>query len=212
MDFFTGGRLRPLLLATLLPLLLLGSHGARAASMLEAIEGTRGTRGTISFYGGLLTSPCSLMPDSQEQAIGLGEVNAATFQNAGDQSIPVHFRLSFRHCLLGARAVVDSPTGQRNGEATRLYLQGEQAATLIFLGDSDIHNPDLLRLTGGTQGIGLRLKDDQGRALSINQQSRAYTLQPGNNTRWFSAQLESTQRYTQANRFGGIVHVQIVYL
>lgn len=209
MEIFTGGRLRPLLLATLLPLLLLGSCGARAVSMLEAIEGTSGT---VSFYGGLLTSPCSLTPDSQDQAISLGEVSAAAFQNAGDQSVPVRFRLSFRHCLLGARAVVDSPTGQRDAEATRLYLQGEQAATLIFLGDSDVHNPDLLKLSGGVQGIGLRLKDGQGRALSINQQSRPYILQPGNNTLWFSAQLESTQRYTQANRFGGVVHVQIVYL
>ncbi len=208
MDVFTGGRLRPLLLATLLPILLLGNRSAQAVSMLEAIEGTSGT---VSFYGGLLTSPCSLTPDSQDQAIDLGEVNAAAFQNAGDQSVPVRFRLSFRNCLLGARAVVDNPVGQRDAEATRLYLQGEQAATLVFLGDSDAHNPSLLRL-GGVQGIGLRLKDDQGRVLSINQQSRPYILQPGNNTLWFSAQLESTQRYTQANRFGGVVHVQIVYL
>ncbi|TQI77781.1 type 1 fimbria pilin [Serratia fonticola] len=209
MEVFTGGRLRPLLLATLLPMLLLGSSSVRAVSMLEAIEGTSGT---ISFYGGLLTSPCSLTPDSQDQAIDLGDVNATAFQNAGDQSIPVRFRLSFRNCLLGARAVIDTPAGQRDAEATRLYLQGEQAATLIFLGDSDVHNPELLQLKGGAQGIALRLKDAQGRALSINQQSRPYILQPGNNTLWFSAQLESTQRYTQANQFGGVVHVQIVYL
>ncbi|WP_431224601.1 fimbrial protein [Serratia sp. L9] len=209
MEVFTASRLRPRLLATLLPLLFLGSNGVQAVSMLEAIEGTSGT---VSFYGGLLTSPCSLTPDSQDQAIDLGEVNAATFQHAGDQSVPVRFRLSFRNCLLGARAVIASPTGQRDGEATRLYLQGEQAATLVFLGDSDVHNPGLLKLNGGVQGVGLRLKDDQGRILSLNQQSRPYILQPGNNTLWFSAQLESTQRYTQANRFGGIVHVQIVYL
>ncbi|WP_337263553.1 MULTISPECIES: fimbrial protein [unclassified Serratia (in: enterobacteria)] len=209
MEKFIGSRWRPRLLGIFLPALLLSSASTQAVSLLEAIEGTSGT---VHFYGGLLTSPCSLTPDSQDQAIDLGEINARAFQNTGDQSLPVRFSLSFHNCLLGARAVVDNPNGQRDAEATRLYLQGEQAATLLFLGDSDVHNPELLKLHGGVQGIALRLKDDRGRDLPINQQSRPYMLQPGSNTLWFSAQLESTQQYTQANAFGGVVHVQIVYL
>jgi len=201
---FTGGRLRPLLLGALL---LTGS--AMAATPLGVIQGTTGT---VSFHGGLLSSPCSLTPDSQDQAIDLGDVNASNFQNAGDQSAPVRFRLSFRNCLLGAKALADNPAGPRNGDAGQLYLKGEQAVTLVFLGDSDVNNPDLLKLNGGVQGIGLRLKDQQGRALSLNQQSRPYILQPGSNTLWFSAQVESTQKYPLANQFNGVVHVQLVYL
>jgi type 1 fimbria pilin len=124
----------------------------------------------------------------------------------------VRFRLSFRNCLLGAKALADNPAGPRNGDAGQLYLKGEQAVTLVFLGDSDVNNPDLLKLNGGVQGIGLRLKDQQGRALSLNQQSRPYILQPGSNTLWFSAQIESTQKYPLANQFNGVVHVQLVYL
>lgn len=201
---FIGGRLRPLLFGA-----LLCSGSAAAATQLDVIEGTTGT---VSFFGGLLSAPCSLAPDSRDQAIDLGEVNARDFQNAGDRSAPVRFRLSFRNCLLGAKALADNPAGQRNGDAGRLYLQGEQAATLVFLGDSDVNNPDLLKLNDGVQGIGLRLTDQQGRALSLNQRSRPYVLQPGSNTLWFNAQIESTQKYTQASQFTGVVHVQLVYL
>ncbi|AHY09669.1 type 1 fimbrial protein [Serratia plymuthica] len=200
----TGRHLRPLLLGVL----LLGGSAA-AATPFDVIEGTTGT---VSFFGGLLSAPCSLVLDSRDQAIDLGEVSARDFQNAGDRSTPVRFRLSFRNCLLGAKALADNPAGQRNGDAGRLYLQGEQAATLVFLGDSDANNPDLLKLNGGVQGIGLRLTDQQGRALSLNQQSRPYILQPGSNTLWFNAQIESTQKYTQASQFQGVVHVQLVYL
>ncbi|CAI0912581.1 Fimbria A protein precursor [Serratia entomophila] len=200
---FTG-RLRPLLLCALLL-----SGGATAATPLGAIEGTTGT---VSFHGGLLSSPCSLTPDSQDQSIDLGDVNARAFQNAGDQSAPVRFRLSFRNCLLGARALADNPAGPRNGDANRLYLQGEQAATLVFLGESDINNPQLLKLNGGVQGIGLRLKDQQGRPLALNQQSHPYILQPGSNTLWFSASVESTQRAVMAAGFAAVAHIQVVYL
>lgn len=201
---FTGGRLRPLLLGA-----LLFTGSATAATPLGVIQGTTGT---VSFHGGLLSSPCSLTPDSQDQSIDLGDVNARDFQNAGDQSTPVRFRLSFRNCLLGAKALADNPAGQRNGDAAQLYLQGEQAATLVFLGDSDVNNPELLKLNGGVQGIGLRLKDQQGRALALNQQSRPYVLQPGSNTLWFSASVESTQRAVMAAGFSGVAHIQVIYL
>jgi type 1 fimbria pilin len=201
---FTGKRLRLMLLGTLL---LTGS--TTAATPLGVIQGTTGT---VSFHGGLLSSPCSLTPDSRDQAIDLGDVNARDLPNAGAQSVPVRFRLSFRNCLLGAKALADNPAGPRNGDAGQLYLKGEQAVTLVFLGDSDDNNPELLKLNGGVQGIGLRLKDQQGRALALNQQSRSYILQPGSNTLWFSAQVESTQKYPLANQFNGVVHVQLVYL
>lgn len=96
-------RLRPLLLGA-----LLCGGGALAATPLGVIEGTTGT---VSFHGGLLSSPCSLTPDSRDQSVDLGDVSARDFRNAGDRSAPVRFRLSFRNCLLGARALADNPAG-----------------------------------------------------------------------------------------------------
>lgn len=197
-------RLRPLLFGA-----LLCGGSALAATPLGVIEGTTGT---VSFHGGLLSSPCSLTPDSRDQAVDLGDVSARDFRNAGDRSAPVRFRLSFRNCLLGARALADNPAGPRNGDASRLYLQGEQAATLVFLGESDVDNPSLLKLNGGVQGIGLRLQDQQGRALELNQRSRPYILQPGSNTLWFSASVESTQRAVMAAGFATVAHIQVIYL
>ncbi|NIG87723.1 type 1 fimbrial protein [Serratia symbiotica] len=205
MDEFTG-RLRSL---ALLFYVLLFSGSATAMVPLGVIEGTTAT---VSFHGGLLSSPCSLTPDSQDQSIDLGDVNIRDLQNAGNQSPSERFHLSLRNYLLGARALVDNPTGQRNGDANRLYLQGEQAATLVFLGESDINNPQLLKLSGGVEGIGLRLKDQQGHALALNQQSRPYILHPGNNTLWFTANVESTQLAVMAAGFASVAHIQVIYL
>lgn len=105
--------------------------------------------------------PCSLTPDSRDQAVDLGDVSARDFRNAGDRSAPVRFRLSFRNCLLGARALADNPAGLRNGDAGRLYLQESRPRRWCF-GESDVDNPSLLKLNGGVQGIGLRLQDQQG--------------------------------------------------
>jgi len=68
MDKFTG-RLRSL---TLLFYVMLFSGSAMAMTLLGVIEGTTAT---VSFYGGLLSSPCILRPDSQNQSIDLGDIN-----------------------------------------------------------------------------------------------------------------------------------------
>ena len=64
------------------------------------------------------------------------------------------------------------------------------------------------------QGIGLRLQDQQGQALELelNQRSRPYILQPGSNTLWFSASVESTQRAVMAAGFAAVAHIQVIYL
>ncbi|UIM55345.1 hypothetical protein QEP77_24205 [Serratia sp. B1] len=82
----------------------------------------------------------------------------------------------------------------------------------MFLGESDVDNPSLLKLNGGVQGIGLRLQDQQGQALELNQRSRPYILQPGSNTLWFSASVESTQRAVMAAGFAAVAHIQVIYL
>ena len=61
------------------------------------------------------------------------------------------------------------------------------------------------------QGIGLRLQDQQGQALELNQRSRPYILQPGSNTLWFSASVESTQRAVMAAGFAAVAHIQVIY-
>lgn len=124
----------------------------------------------------------------------------------------MRFHFSLRNYLLCARALMDNSTRQRNGDSNRLYLQGEHAATLVFLGESDINNLQLLKLSGGIEGIGLRPKDQQGHALALNLQSCHYILQLGNNTLWFNANVESTQRAVMAAGFAAVARIQVIYL
>ncbi|RTF47663.1 type 1 fimbrial protein, partial [Serratia marcescens] len=44
------------------------------------------------------------------------------------------------------------------------------------------------------------------------QRSHPYILQPGSNTLWFSASVESTQRAVMAAGFAAVAHIQVIYL
>lgn len=189
----------------LLALLLAGSGQTLAVPQLDPVEGTVGT---VYFFGGLLSSPCTLAPESQEQSVDLGDVSARHFKQAGDRSEPVVFNLRLEDCLLGAGGRYESLDGQE----TARYLHGEQAVTVTLLGDSDSANRELLHLSGDIRGVGLRLLNSKGAPLALNKPIDSQVLQPGDNTLQFSASLESTKKYVAASSFNSVLHVQLNYL
>jgi len=170
-----------------------------------------GNTGIVHFRGALLASTCTLTPDSQQQIVDLGDIEGRQLLNIGDRSTPVPFKLSFTHCLIGAYGSVDSLAGQPGKNARSLYLSGERAASLTFTGESDWLNNELLALSG-LMGVGLRLQDEQGNNLVLNQVSYPYVLQPGDNTLWFKVSLESTRRAVMANSFAAVLNIKVNYL
>ncbi|HEI8864693.1 fimbrial protein [Serratia sp. AKBS12] len=175
-----------------------------AQPRLEMFETAR-----VHFVGELLSTPCSLAVDSQEQLVDLGAISAKQFRNQGDRSQSVDFTLRFQDCLMGAheyRAGVDP--ARYSGNAA--YVNGEQTVALSFIGVPDDYRSDLLKLNG-TRGVGLRLQDARGAAVPLNQQVPAAFLQPGDNQLHFSASLESTQKFVQADYVDAIVNVNVYY-
>lgn len=189
----------------LLTALLMGSGQALAIAQLEAVEGTMGT---VYFYGGLLSSPCTLAPESQEQSIDMGDISARSFKRVGDRSEPVVFNLRLEDCLLGVGGRFKSLDGQ----GTTRYLRGEQAVTVTFLGDSDTSNTELLHLNGDIKGVGLRLFNSKGTPIAINKPLDSKVLHPGDNDLLLSASLESTKIYILANSFNSVLHLKLDYL
>ena len=115
--------------------------------------------GNVIFNGSVYASPCVLAPQSRLQIIEMGEISARRFHQAGDRSQPVLVRVELRDCLKGASQARDSIASRTTGSSKHLYTTGEQAVQLTFIGESDEHNRQLLRLTGSISGAGIRLLD-----------------------------------------------------
>nr|WP_314425844.1 fimbrial protein [uncultured Erwinia sp.] len=176
------------------------------------LHDVEGENGVVHFHGSVLTSPCILASDSQEQDIDMGEVSARLFHQAGDRSQRVIFAIRMKDCLAGAHGFVDDVPGQMTGTNVRTYISDERVISLTFAGEPDVANPDLLMVRGGVRGLGLRLMDSKGNVLPLNQTQRPYLLTPGDNTLSFMASLESTQRYVGAGSYYGMVRLMMEYL
>ncbi len=164
------------------------------------------------FNGSVYASPCVLAPQSRLQIIEMGEISARRFHQAGDRSQPVLVRVELRDCLKGASQARDSIASRTTGSSKHLYTTGEQAVQLTFIGESDEHNRQLLRLTGSISGAGIRLLDVKERALDINQTQPPFIVKTGDSSLTFIAVLESTGRNVTAGNFSGLLRLKMEYL
>lgn len=177
-----------------------------------------GTLGTVHIVGTLVSTTCEMRMDTVEQSIDLGVVSAKAFNQAGSKSAAVPIRLKFSGCLLGAyeqRGPVmqaDQFEARADGVNTDLFLNGQYGATLTFVGEPDGANNQLLKVNGEVRGVGVRLSDQHGRALSLNAVNGAYLLNPGENVLVFYAGLESTQQAVRSGEFSAVVNIRVSYL
>lgn len=168
--------------------------------------------GNVIFNGSVYASPCVLAPQSRLQIIEMGEISARRFHQAGDRSQPVLVRVELRDCLKGASQARDSIASRTTGSSKHLYTTCEQAVQLTFIGESDEHNRQLLRLTGSISGAGIRLLDVKERALDINQTQPPFIVKTGDSSLTFIAVLESTGRNVTAGNFSGLLRLKMEYL
>ena len=165
----------------------------------------------VMFHGSVYASPCVFAPQSHLQIIELGEISARQFHQAGDRSKPVLIHIEFRDCLKGAAQARDSLASRTTGNNKYLYTTGEQAVQMTFMGESDEHNPQLLRLTGTTTGAGIRILDDKQRALDINQTQAPIIVKSGDSSQTYMATLESTGLNVTAGHFNGLLRLKMEY-
>lgn len=163
----------------------------------------------VNFVGALLSTPCSLAVDSHEQWVDLGAISGKQFREQGDRSQSVNFTLRFQDCLMGAHEYREGSNRVRYlGDSA--FTSGEQTVALSFIGVPDDYNSGLLKLNGA-RGVGLRLQDARGADVPLNQLTHSSFLHPGDNQINFSASLESTQKYVQADYIDAVVNVNVYY-
>lgn len=164
----------------------------------------------VHFVGGLLSTPCSLSVESEQQWVDLGNTPASQFRQQGDRGPEVRFSLKFQDCLMGASNWQPAAEQLQFPGSTSGYNSGEQLVAFSFAGVPDDQNAELLKLNGAV-GVGLRLRDALSRPLPLNQKINTAVLQPGDNTLTFSASLESTGKFVQADYIDTVVNVNIYY-
>ncbi len=146
--------------------------------------------GQMQFQGEVIADTCIIDDGNQYLTVDMGQASNSKFKQAGDDSDPVVFSLSFRHC---------SPTVSRN-------------MVVAFRGIADKQNPDLLAVENGdnvARGIGIALFDDQGNLIPIN--TGKLVVKPqyhGPLTVNFTARYRSTTD----NVSGGLANAQAWFL
>lgn len=109
--------------------------------------------GKVTFHGSIIDAPCSISPDSVDQTVELGQINAKSLENSG-RSQPVNFKIDLVDC--------DSATAS--------------TVTATFSGTPSTANPDLLAIVGNASGASVGLTNDDGQPLPLGTASAPTTI------------------------------------
>lgn len=150
--------MKRLKLIGLVPVMLCGllSHGVYAADAV-----------TINVTGNIVASPCTVDPDSVTKSVPLGDIQAASMNEAGSGSEWVDFDIKLINCPAGTTSVTatfsgtadtDSPADSyaNTGTATKVAVQLETSDTEEPLGNGKTSDVDVSSDKTATWGLQTR--------------------------------------------------------
>lgn len=141
-----------------------------SVSFAQAAPGNQGS-GTVKFYGEIIDAPCSLDPNSVDQAYDMGQVSNRVLANEG-VGASQNFTIELKDC-----------------DVTTL-----KTVKVAFTGQTDINNTNLLGLAGTASGAGIQLVDGNNAKIKLDgTPGTATTLQNGDNTLNFAAYLQGSK-------------------
>lgn len=150
--------------SSLMMVMLSGS--AFAAGLMTPPSGAAGS-GTIKFTGAIIDAPCSIAPDSIDQAIPMGQISKTVLQDGGE-SVVRNFDIKLEGC-----------------ESATL-----ESAKVTFHGTAVDPTNLQLALTGSAKGAAIALVDHQSSsAVKLGTPTAAIKLYTGDNTLRFGAKL-----------------------
>lgn len=197
-------RQRGTTLNILLGILLLACDTSAANAKAVDNWGVEGANGTLQVYGSLTESACRLEMDSQRQDIRLGNTDTAKLSQPGDRGTPVKFQIRLKDCVRGP----SSARFTRTGNVTWSSMQ--PAVSVYFFGPSDADAPDYVQVKGAG-GLALRLTDNHGRLLPLNQRSKPLLLSPGQDQLFYSVTPVRTSAALQAGAFEASINFRMIY-
>lgn len=166
-----------------------------AGSAMAAATPITVSGGTINFTGEINDGACTVSPSSaQGQTIDLGNYKPADITK-GQPKTPVKFDIVLENC------------------STDTYT----TASFDFGGQADTDDASVLANnsgTGGATGVGVQLKDMDGKVIVLNTTSGAgakMTLVPNTNTASFSAAMYGTKDTATVGHVSAATNFKVHY-
>lgn len=141
---------------------------------------------TIYVHGALTQSVCRLEMSSANQTVELGEVGTGRLHSVGAQGKPVRLELRLEDCLSNEVASQDLR------HDSLVWARNELSVSVSFSGVRDADNPELIKVQGA-EGVGLRIKDVQGRDVRVGSRGIPLMIIPGQNALSFTIIPERTK-------------------
>ncbi|MTH44962.1 fimbrial protein [Intestinirhabdus alba] len=181
-------------------LLALVACGAQAATPSEV----DGETGVLQVVGSLTESPCRLEMSSAWQIVDMGNIPTRRLQHPGERGRPVPLRLRLRDCIA-------APAHNRDERSDNLlWSDDEPAVSVHFTAATDPDNPHLLAVHG-VSGLALRLKDADGRDVSLDENAAPLLLSPGQDTLSYTLTTERTAAPLRVGPWHTLLNVDLEY-
>ncbi|WP_336292711.1 fimbrial protein [Cronobacter dublinensis] len=160
--------------------------------------------GALYVHGVMRENTCRLEMDSAWQDVDMGDISRADVNLVGKMAKPVTVKLYLRDCP-------QIPTRSANiMQLTHTRSAQQPGYQARFVAPTDALNPDLIKVTGAS-GIGLRLKDNQGKTVKMAQQGNTALLNPGQDTVTFTLAPERTTAPFVAGPYHALINFSMRY-
>lgn len=163
-----------------------------------------GNVGVLHVQGALTESACRLEMASASQTVDLGDIGTGRLQQVGSRGKPVKVRLQLRDCLRSPADNLDERSG------TVLWNPSQPAVSVSFVAPADVNAQALVQVQGAS-GLGLRLRDQQGRDVRLGSRGAPLWLTPGQSTLVYSVTPERTRAPLQAGAYSARVDFRLSY-
>lgn len=161
--------------------------GAMSTSAMAVDMG----HGKINFTGNIISSPCSIDPESDEQTVELGKITDTTLLGGGKSS-PQTFDVALTNC--------NSATLSKG---VQLTFTGSPA-------DFDTSN-QTLGIVGTASGAGVQITNGAGQVVKLGEASPFQMIQDGKNTLRFAAYVIGDGDNVKVGEFSSVANFTLNY-
>ncbi|EKI0254597.1 type 1 fimbrial protein [Enterobacter asburiae] len=162
--------------------------------------------GTVNFSGKVVTSACAISAGSANIDVDLGEVRTATLAAAGSEaSTAKAFAITLEDCEIADTSA-----------STEANPIAATTVSVTFTGTPDSTDANSLAAgangsTTSAQHVAIRLYDEQGNVVNLNEPAAAIPLRKGANTLNFSAKYYSPQGGATAGDASAVATYTVTY-
>lgn len=160
--------------------------------------------GALYVHGVLQDNTCRMDMDSAWQEVDLGASSRGDFNLVGKATRPVTVKIYLHDCP----EMVSWSTNITPMTTTASSLQPSYKAR--FTGVADTFNPELIKVTGAS-GIGLRLRDSQGKSVIPGRTGNALLLTPGQNQLTFTLAAERNGAVFTPGSYHSVINFSMIY-